>query len=78
MSKSKFSEDEIREELENILFKIDTEGLAYAVVQGYADSVVLDLSMPKYSKALKDLKNSLAVFEDIIEEFREKYEIDYN
>lgn len=74
-TKSELSEDAI-EEINNVFFKLDNEGIAYAATEGYADSPVLEGLYPDYKVALTTLKKALATFETITMRIRDEHDIE--
>lgn len=61
-----------RDDAESFLFKVDMEGLAYAV-QNYAPKKTKD---KRFDELVKNLTNALMEMEAYVDELREYYEID--
>lgn len=63
-----------KEDAEGFLFKVDMEGLSYAV-ENYAPK---DTEDEKFDKILSSLSTAQVKMETYIEELREKYDIGYS
>ncbi len=63
------------QEAENILYKYDSEGFAYALENGYLDSKNADTA---YTKAVESCKEAFVKLDKMLEKLRKHFDIEHS